>query len=283
VWLYYTKLPLDRPRRIVRLSVRPAAVPEAPEAILRVYGLGVGQPDWQVSNVLWSDRERFVLAYEDDEVRVYRNERALPRAYLVPLAVRAPRELHLKEMAERGFDPERMLLMDAPPEAALEGPSEALGAGSWLRPPAGSTGAGAVGGAGQPAPATPPAVVTEDEAGRVCASAAGRVRVVRYTDERVVLDVNATRPAWLFLADTFDPSWRAYVDGAPRPIHLANALFRTVAVPAGRHTVEFRYESAPVRRGALITVATGTLVLIVAGAGLARSWQSGRRSAPGRR
>src|SRR5207248_780266 len=126
VWFYYAKLPLPEPKTIVRLKVQAAPVPGT-QATLRLYGLGVGQPDWEVSNVVWSDRDRFTLVAQDADIRVYRNEAALPRAYLVPLAVRAPVAQHLKEMAERDFDPERMLLVDSTGLAAgasLEGPSE---------------------------------------------------------------------------------------------------------------------------------------------------------------
>ena len=145
--LYYVKLPLEHPRTIVRLTVRPIPVPAAEQPIFRLYGLGVGRPDWWVHCVDWFDRERFTPVYRDEQVRIFRNERALPRAYLAPLAVTLPAEQHLKAMAERGFDPERMLLLDpgapgAPggqgaagaPAPGLEGPSEAVHAGGWLGP-----------------------------------------------------------------------------------------------------------------------------------------------------
>ena len=145
--LYYVKLPLDRPRTIVRLTVRPVRVAAAEQPIFRLYGLGAGQPDWRVNCVDWFDRERFSEVYHDAEVRIYRNERALPRAYLVPLAVRLPAGQHLKAMAEQEFDPERMLYLDprataggaaggaaggGPAPDDLEAPSEAPAVGSWL-------------------------------------------------------------------------------------------------------------------------------------------------------
>jgi hypothetical protein len=251
VYFYYAKLPLDGPRTIVRLAVQPVFLPDAATAILRVYGLGVGQPDWWVHNVMWSDRERFMLAYTGPAVQVYRNDDALPRAYLVPLAVRAPAAVHIKQMAERGFDPERMLLLDAGTNAAgaaIEGPSEPLGAGSWFTPPEAGSAAAHV-------------VRAEDALGRVATSPAGRATVERYGGDRVDVRVQAAQDAWLFLADTYDPSWRAYVDGQARPVRLANAMFRAVAVPAGTHTVTFRYEPWPLAWGAAISLLTGLGVL----------------------
>jgi hypothetical protein len=272
VWFYYAKLPLPEHATIVRLRVDAASV-AGTEASLRLYGLGVGQPNWQVANVLWSDRERFTLVTQDEDTRVYRNDSALPRAYLVPLAVRAPAALHIKEMSERDFDPERMLLVDSAgvnPAAALEGPSEVLGTGSWVAP--------AEAGADEPPAVATPLVTTEDAQGRVSQSPSGRTTIVRYASEDVVATVEASADSWLFLADTYDPSWHAYVDGVERPVRLANAMFRAVAVPAGRHTVEFRYQPAPLERGAAISLATsGLLLLFLAGSGVCAGVSRWRR------
>jgi hypothetical protein len=40
-------------------------------------------------------------------------------------------------------------------------------------------------------------------------------------------------------------------------------MFRAVAVPAGEHMVEFRYEPQPLQIGAAATLATGMLLLAV--------------------
>ena len=93
-------------------------------------------------------------------------------------------------------------------------------------------------------------------------SRAGRAALTRYDPHLVEVEVEASAPAWLFLADTFDPGWSATVDGQARPIRLANAMFRAVAVPAGRHVVAFRYTPAPLAWGATVTLATGLAVLL---------------------
>ena len=295
VWLYYVKLPLDQVRTIRRLTVQ--TVPLAsPVATLRVHGLGVGQPDWQVDNLLWSDRERYTLVFEDQDIQVYRNDTVLPRAYLVPLAVGEPAYLHLKEMSEREFDPERMLLIDVPvpPDgdtgsatgaaggsaAPLEGPSEAVGAGSWLARPStppgdgdatdGADGADAASAAPEVPLGEAPRLVTASDDGRSSTAPAGTVTLTRYDGNVVRADVNVAPQAgaWLFLSDTFDPSWHAYVDGTPMTVHLANAMFRAVAVPVGHHLVELRYEPEPLRVGATVSLAAGVVVLLFLCGGL---------------
>ena len=74
--------------------------------------------------------------------------------------------------------------------------------------------------------------------------------------------VSAQRPAMLVLSETFYPAWRAYVDGLPAHIYRANYLFRAVAIPAGEHQVEMRYESASFQLGLLIS--GGTLIVVLA-------------------
>ncbi|TMB24176.1 MAG: YfhO family protein, partial [Deltaproteobacteria bacterium] len=57
------------------------------------------------------------------------------------------------------------------------------------------------------------------------------------------------------------PGWRAYVDGQPATLHRANLAFRAVAVPAGQHTVAFRYEPRSVRVGLVLTALAGCVIV----------------------
>jgi hypothetical protein len=58
---------------------------------------------------------------------------------------------------------------------------------------------------------------------------------------RLRIETDASAAGILVTSETFDPDWRATVDGAPTPIERANVLFRGVRVPAGRHVVEMTY------------------------------------------
>ena len=92
-------------------------------------------------------------------------------------------------------------------------------------------------------------------------SAPGKATFVVDGQREVTIAVDAARPAQLILGDTWYPGWKARVDGRAATIRPANAAFRAVAVPAGRHTVKFSYESAAVRFGAIIS-AVAALILI---------------------
>jgi uncharacterized membrane protein YfhO len=54
------------------------------------------------------------------------------------------------------------------------------------------------------------------------------------------------------------------VDGEPARVYRADHLLRAVAIPAGRHTVEMRYESTALRTG--IAVSLLTVLIFVVGA-----------------
>ncbi len=69
------------------------------------------------------------------------------------------------------------------------------------------------------------------------------------------VDVTATRPALVVLADAYYPGWRAYIDSVPAEIVPVYTVFRGVRVDAGKHRVEFRYEPASFRLGLLVSIA----------------------------
>lgn len=61
------------------------------------------------------------------------------------------------------------------------------------------------------------------------------------TDGEFTADVDLRRNGVVLLKSTFDPGWRAYVDGVETPIVMMAPSIVGVDVPAGQHTVQFRY------------------------------------------
>ena len=59
----------------------------------------------------------------------------------------------------------------------------------------------------------------------------------------------------MVLSEVYYPAWRAYVDGRPAPVLVADGLLRAVEVPAGEHEVEFRYESWALWAGIAVSAA----------------------------
>jgi hypothetical protein len=103
------------------------------------------------------------------------------------------------------------------------------------------------------------------------ADSAGESRVVSYLPDRVQLEVSSRRPAVVVLLDSFDPGWKAWVDGEPARILRANVAFRAVPVPAGVHRVEMRYRPRALSLGIAVSllaaaIALAAVALVVSGA-----------------
>ncbi|MGB9366855.1 MAG: hypothetical protein WCE79_12675 [Xanthobacteraceae bacterium] len=69
----------------------------------------------------------------------------------------------------------------------------------------------------------------------------GAARLVRYGNAEIAVEVDAPSGGILVLNDVWHPWWRATIDGAGAEIMRANAIFRAVQVPPGKHTVRFTF------------------------------------------
>ncbi|HEY3883933.1 MAG TPA: hypothetical protein VGL62_01905, partial [Vicinamibacterales bacterium] len=98
--------------------------------------------------------------------------------------------------------------------------------------------------------------------GAAGAPAPAAASIVRDAPGEVVVEAATPRDAVLVLRDTYDPSWRAEVDGVPAEIVPADLLYRAVALPPGRHTVRFVYRPRALIDGLMIA---GLMALLLMG------------------
>jgi hypothetical protein len=124
-------------------------------------------------------------------------------------------------------------------------------------------------GCAEEAPATPP-----------LAHATRAVVVERDEPDLVQAVVELPRPGYLVLADTWDPGWRARVDGEPAEVLRANWVFRAVPVPAGRHVVELRYAPTSFRVGLVLA---GLPLVLAAALGARRAVRRARADTNGQK
>src|SRR5262249_8605417 len=104
----------------------------------------------------------------------------------------------------------------------------------------------------------------------------GPAQVTKYKLHEVEVEVNASRPAVLRLADLYYPDWKVFVDGKPGTLLRADHALRAVAVPGGHPTVVFKFESGAFRAGLWVSIVSSVLALAL----LAVGWWLGRRPAP---
>ena len=74
--------------------------------------------------------------------------------------------------------------------------------------------------------------------------------------------VRTPAPALLALGQPYARNWRAIVDGAERPVGVANGAFVGVPVPAGETVVELRYASRAARAGMRLGVVTAWAIAL---------------------
>lgn len=109
----------------------------------------------------------------------------------------------------------------------------------------------------------PRAVVVLEEAPGEWTQGEGVAEIVTYVAERIVVRVDGTGGA-LLLADNWYPGWKAWIDGHPAPILIADHALRAVPLPPGRHEVEFRFHPASLSLGAALSLVSLALTLVLA-------------------
>jgi hypothetical protein len=70
------------------------------------------------------------------------------------------------------------------------------------------------------------------------------------------VEIVASGPGELVLADSFFPGWRATLDGLPAAIRPADGLFRALTLPAGRHRAAMIYAPWGFRAGLWVSLAS---------------------------
>ncbi len=70
----------------------------------------------------------------------------------------------------------------------------------------------------------------------------GKVEIVDYKNDKVVINTDLSCPGYLVLLDTNYPGWKALVNGEEKEILSAYETFRAVKVEKGKSEIVFKYE-----------------------------------------
>ncbi len=101
------------------------------------------------------------------------------------------------------------------------------------------------------------------------------------TDSLAVIDLMDYRPNYLkyqsnntndgfavFSEMHYSKGWNAFVDGEPAPHYKVNYALRGMKVPAGAHTIEFKFEPQIIQTGSQIALASNILLGLVVMGGI---------------
>jgi len=89
----------------------------------------------------------------------------------------------------------------------------------------------------------------------------GKVKIVSYRPDNIVLEADSSGPGYLFLSELFYPGWKAFVNGQPKQILRGNYLFRVIKLPAGKHIVSVVFDPLSIKIGIGITIFTLFMLL----------------------
>jgi uncharacterized membrane protein YfhO len=77
----------------------------------------------------------------------------------------------------------------------------------------------------------------------------------------------------------YDKGWNAYLNGEKVPHFRVNYLFRGLVVPAGKHTIEFKFEPATYYTGEKISLAASIILLLVSVGAIAMNFRKPKTAA----
>jgi hypothetical protein len=97
---------------------------------------------------------------------------------------------------------------------------------------------------------------------------------------RMTIRAHNAQQRFLVVSEVWDPGWRGRINGKPAPVYLTNVTMLGLAVPAGDHEVVLEYRPPYWNLALGTTIASGAVLLLVAGIAVARRVAS-RKTAAG--
>ncbi|MBI5613386.1 YfhO family protein [Candidatus Gottesmanbacteria bacterium] len=95
----------------------------------------------------------------------------------------------------------------------------------------------------------------------------GVAKLREYKENDMTFDIDTKTPKLFYLSDTYDPGWKAYIDGHEAKIYRANYNYRAVLVPAGVSVLHFEYVPKNFIYGVYASFAGVVCILFIGGIG----------------
>lgn len=113
---------------------------------------------------------------------------------------------------------------------------------------------------------TDPALKTEP------VDSTAKVNVTSYSLHDITLDAQASGNNLLFVSEMYYPAgWKAFIDGNETPVYKTDYLFRSIVVPKGKHSIEFKFNPETYYLGKKVAIGSNFVLIafvVVAIAGI---------------
>jgi hypothetical protein len=90
------------------------------------------------------------------------------------------------------------------------------------------------------------------------------VRLTEYQPNKLVYEYSSSLPRLTVFSEIFySKGWQAYVDGEEAPHFRANYVLRSMLLPAGKHTIEFKFRPQSYYTGEKISFAASAAMVLL--------------------
>ena len=103
----------------------------------------------------------------------------------------------------------------------------------------------------------------------------GTIQLIKNDFEIISYKSNSTTNQFAVFSEIYyKAGWKAFVDNKEVPIAKVNYVLRGLAVPAGQHDIEFRFEPEGYRKGKMLTTIFSTILVLILAGGIIMDWRS---------
>jgi uncharacterized membrane protein YfhO len=96
---------------------------------------------------------------------------------------------------------------------------------------------------------------------KIQADSAAKISLTSYAPNKLVYSSDATQAQLAVFSEIYyDKGWNAYVDGKLTPHFRCDYVLRGMVVPAGKHTIEFKFEPQIVKTGETLAMYSSVLL-----------------------
>jgi hypothetical protein len=104
------------------------------------------------------------------------------------------------------------------------------------------------------------------------------IRFIENRNDLIRYESNAAKNQFAVLSEIYYPyGWKAFIDGKETSIARVDYCFRGIAIPAGKHNIELRFEPESIKKGNLLSKTTGILSWLLILGGLAIEYRRSDR------
>ena len=90
------------------------------------------------------------------------------------------------------------------------------------------------------------------------------INLVKYSLNALTYDSNSTKDEFAVFSEIYYKNgWNAYIDGELKPHLNVNYVLRGLEIPAGKHSIEFRFEPKVIQTGSTISLLSYVFLLLI--------------------